>query len=244
MGVCANKARAQRWQRRGPSIETEIRWCPSHKGSPETRSRTDGPRRPPASRTTTGVKWLAYANGVRRPMPPTSLAHLKRRASEKWPEARSWCEQKANPNPTPDRAEKRTASRFYQLSPGMPSTACTRKARRTGRTTTAGCATRKVLDFLRSHPCRKDSSTGRGELGQRGRSGGGGDGRRGGASVVVTRGLLVSGSLLCVFFLSFQNVYFPLCGLFLFLPFYLVGALTALNCCRPSGRAGRQELIK
>ena len=69
-------------------------------------------------------------------------------------------------------------------------------------------------------------------------------GRRGGACEVVIRALLVLGSLLRVFFLSFQNVYFPLCGLFLFLPFYLVGALTALNCCRPSGRAGRQELKK
>ena len=73
-----------------------------------------------------------------------------------------------------------------------------------------------VLELLAKHPCRKDSSTGGGELGQRGRSGGGGDGRRGGASGVVTRALLVLGSLLCVFFLSFQNVYFPWCGLLLF----------------------------
>ena len=60
----------------------------------------------------------------------TSLAHLRRRASEKkWPEARAWCERrnlnggyvprkKGKPDPTPARAEKRTASRFYQLKSG------------------------------------------------------------------------------------------------------------------------------
>jgi len=77
-----------------------------------------------------GVEWLAYANGVRRPLPPTFLAHLKRRVSEKkWPESRSWCErrqlnrgyvlrEKGKPDPTPARAEKRAASRFYQLKSG------------------------------------------------------------------------------------------------------------------------------
>ena len=44
-----------------------------------------------------------------------------------------------------------------------------------------------------------DGSTGGGKLGQRGRIGGGGDGRRGGASGVVARGPLLSVSL----FLSF-----------------------------------------
>ena len=53
--------------------------------------------------------------------------HLRRRASEKkWLEARSWCERrhlnkgyvlrkKGKPDPTPAGADKRTASRFYQL---------------------------------------------------------------------------------------------------------------------------------
>jgi len=106
---------------REPSVEIEIHWCP-------TRSRTDGPSSPPASRTTTG--W----SGWRMPMAyddltANLLAHLKRRASEKkWPEARSWCERrrlnkdtssgrKAS-RPTPARVEKRTASRFYQLKSG------------------------------------------------------------------------------------------------------------------------------
>ena len=41
---------------REPSVEIEIRWCPAHnaKGSPGTRSRTNGTSRPPVSRMTTG----------------------------------------------------------------------------------------------------------------------------------------------------------------------------------------------
>jgi len=74
--------------------------------------------------------WVTLANGDRLlPSRPTSLAHLKRSASEKkWPEARSWCERRrlnkgpvlweeGKPDPTPARAE-RTATRFYQLSSG------------------------------------------------------------------------------------------------------------------------------
>ena len=83
------------------------------------------------------VKWLALANGARLPSRPTSLAHLKCRASEKkWPEDWSWCErrqhnkgyvllEKDQPDPTPARAEKRMASRFYQLKTGHASWACT-----------------------------------------------------------------------------------------------------------------------
>jgi len=68
--------------------------------------------------------------GACRRHPAASLAHLGHRASEKkWPEARSWCERrhfnrgyvlrkKGKPDPTPARAEKRTASRFYQLKSG------------------------------------------------------------------------------------------------------------------------------
>ena len=48
----------------------------------------------------------------------------------------------------------------------------------------------------------------------------------------MTRALLVLGSLLCVFFLSFQNVYFPWCGLLLFHNFY---ALSALNLSAEGG---------
>jgi len=74
-----------------------------------------------------GVEWLTRADGTQR---ATSLAHLRRRATEKkWPEARSWCERrnlnagyvlrkKGKPDPIPARAEKRTASRYYQLKSG------------------------------------------------------------------------------------------------------------------------------
>jgi len=43
-----------------------------------------------------GVEWLKHADkDGRRAMPPDSLAHLMRSASEKkWPEARSWCERR------------------------------------------------------------------------------------------------------------------------------------------------------
>ena len=84
-----------------------------------------------------GVEWLKHVDKYgRRAMLPTSLAHLRRRESEKkWPEARSWCERRhlnkgyvlrkeSKPNPTPARAEKRTASWFYQLKYGMPSRVC------------------------------------------------------------------------------------------------------------------------
>ena len=77
-----------------------------------------------------GVEWLVRTDGTRFPTRPTSLAHLQRRSSEKkWPEARSWCERRRlnkvyvlrkedKPDPTPARAEKRTAARFYQLKSG------------------------------------------------------------------------------------------------------------------------------
>jgi len=55
---------------RGPSVEIEISSCPGHKGSRGTRPRTDWPRRPPASRMTTGSR-LALANGARIPSWPT-----------------------------------------------------------------------------------------------------------------------------------------------------------------------------
>jgi len=93
------------------------------RGSPATRSRT-------SESDDHGVEWLARADSSRLPARPASLAHLRRRASEKkWPEARSWCEwrrlnkgyvlrKKGKPDSTPAGAEKRTAARFYQLKSG------------------------------------------------------------------------------------------------------------------------------
>ena len=101
-----------------------------------------------------GVEWLARADGTRLSVRPTSLVHLRRRASEKkWPEARSWCERrhpnkgyvlrkKGKPDPTPARTEKPPDSTSSSL--GMPSRACTSRARTTDRTTTAGGATRRT----------------------------------------------------------------------------------------------------
>src|ERR1700704_4521680 len=75
-----------------------------------------------------GVEWLPRDEGTRRPKRPTSLAHLRRRASEKkWPEARSWCERRnlnqgyvlrkrGKPDPTPARAEKRTLKSGHALT--------------------------------------------------------------------------------------------------------------------------------
>jgi len=115
---------------REPSVEIETRSCPAHKGISGNEVADGWAEQAASEPDDHGAEWLAYANSVRRPLPPTSLAHLKRRASEKkWPEARSWCERrqlnrgyvlgkKGKPDPTPARAEKRTASRFYQLKPG------------------------------------------------------------------------------------------------------------------------------
>jgi len=76
------------------------------------------------------VEWLTLADGTRVTQRATSLAHLRRRATEKkWPEARPWCERrnlnrgyvlrkKGNPGPTTARAEERTASRYYQFKSG------------------------------------------------------------------------------------------------------------------------------
>jgi len=79
---------------REPSVEIEIRWCPRTKG-PRKRGRGRWAKQAASEPDDHGVEWLAYANGVRRPLPPTSLVRLKRRASEKkWPEAWPWCERR------------------------------------------------------------------------------------------------------------------------------------------------------
>ena len=51
----------------------------------------------------------------------------------------------------------------------------------------------------------------------------------------MTRALLVLGSLLCVFFLAFQNVYFPWCGLDLFSHVFSRCSHGALNLSAEGG---------
>jgi len=117
-------------RRREPAIEIEVNWCPAHKGIPGNEVADRWAKLVASEPDEHGVEWLMRADGTRMTQRPTSLAHLRRRASEKkWPEARSWCERRnlnqgyvlrkrGKPDPTPARAEKRTASRFYQLKSG------------------------------------------------------------------------------------------------------------------------------
>jgi len=143
-----------------------------------------------------GVEWLARADGTRLPVRPTPLAHLRRRASEKkWPEARSWCERrhlnrgyvlrkKGKPDRPPPGRRSGQPPDSTSSSLGMPSRACTSRARATDRMTTAGGATRRTLVILSNRdptysstfPGGKTSrpSCGRGSKMQpRGRSGSG-----------------------------------------------------------------------
>jgi len=95
-----------------------------HKGIPRNEIADGWDKQAASEPDDHGVEWLTLANGARLPSRPTSPAHIRRRASEKkWPEARSWYERRrankgyvlreiGKPDPTPARAEKRTASRF------------------------------------------------------------------------------------------------------------------------------------
>jgi len=81
---------------REAAIGVEICWCPAHKGIPGNEIADGWAKQAASEPDDHGVEWLKHADKYgRRSMPPTSLAHLKCRASEKkWPEARSWCERR------------------------------------------------------------------------------------------------------------------------------------------------------
>jgi len=147
-------------------------------------------------------------------MPSTSLARVRRRASEKkWPEARSWCERrhlnksyvlrtKGKPDPTPAGRRSGPPHGTTSSSQGMLSRACTSRARITDRTTTAGGATRKKISVLnrRGTICSSTVISGKTSRGERG--GGGGVG---GACGVVTR---MSDSVVSFCFVLFCFVLF------------------------------------
>ena len=65
---------------REPSVEIVIRMCPAHKGIPGNEVAAKKAASEPGDH---GVEWLSLTNGDRLPSLLTSLAHLKRRASEK-----------------------------------------------------------------------------------------------------------------------------------------------------------------
>jgi len=70
-------------RKREPAIEIEVNWCPAHKGIPGNEV-ADGWAKVAASEPDEhGVEWLIRADGTRMTQRPTSLAHLRRRASEK-----------------------------------------------------------------------------------------------------------------------------------------------------------------
>jgi len=109
---------------REPSVEIEIRWCPAHKGIPGNEIADGWDKQAASEPDNHGVEWPTLANGARIPSRATSIVQLRRRASEKkWPEARSWCEQrwlnkgyvlreegKPDPRPQPGRRSERPRS--------------------------------------------------------------------------------------------------------------------------------------
>jgi len=115
----------------------EIRWCPAHSGI-EGNEIADGWAKLAAEEPDRhGVEWLRHSDNERRSMPlPASLAHLKRRIGDKkWKEAHEWSlartktrrfdvrRHKKATDPTPAKAPKRIAARFYQLKSGQALTA-------------------------------------------------------------------------------------------------------------------------
>ena len=70
-----------------PAVEIEINWCPAHKAIPGNEVADRWAKLAASEPDEHGVEWLTLASGDRLPSRPTSLAHLKRRASEKWPES-------------------------------------------------------------------------------------------------------------------------------------------------------------
>jgi len=116
--------------RQEPAVDIEIRWSPAHKRVPGNEA-PDGWAKLAASEPDDhGVEWLARADGTRLSVRPTTLAHLRPRASERSGRKRGpgasgdtltevMCSgRKASRTRPPPGRRMRTASRFYQLKSG------------------------------------------------------------------------------------------------------------------------------
>ena len=119
----------------------------SNEESPSNSGGSPSMQAPPATRRpTSGQRWQHGTNAGSEQLPyefsSTSLAHLKRGITErKWVEACSWTESRLSqhhayrpwkrmrPDPTPAKASKAVASRFYQLSMGRALIGPVRQAR-------------------------------------------------------------------------------------------------------------------
>jgi len=103
-----------------------------------------------------GLEWLTLSNGDRLPSRPTSLAHLKCRASEKkWPEVRAETTQQGVRPPgerqaRPDPSQGGEVNNFEVLPAQVRACPHGRvpEERITDRTTTAGGATRRTIVVL------------------------------------------------------------------------------------------------
>jgi ribonuclease HI len=109
------------WEQRRVSVQ--FRWVPSHAGTAGNEKADEWAKM--AARNERGSEQMPYE------FSSTSLAHLKRGITErKWVEACSWMESRLSkhhayrprkrmqPDPTPAKASKAVASRYYQLRTG------------------------------------------------------------------------------------------------------------------------------
>jgi len=103
-------------RKQDPSVEIELRWCPAHKGIPGNEVADKWAKLAASEPDDHGVEWMTLADGTWLPVRPTSLAHLGRKPGRGV--SGDVLRKKSKPGPTPARAEKRTASRYYQLNSG------------------------------------------------------------------------------------------------------------------------------